>query len=142
MALQTLEKFGAKSQSFIFFGSKMKNKTDRKMALTRAVSIASKLKDNALLVRGLLLLGQVLLELKEHKEAIEKVESARQIINKSDNKTITDKNSSTLEACATLSTCYRAVGNHRNGFELFKLCIFFYGTNFFQDELFLYLFST
>ena len=122
MALQTLENFGARSQSFIIFSTKMKNKSERRLSLERAVSVASKhCSDNSVLVRALLLLGQVLLELKEHKEAIDRVEHARQLVNKSDPNAIADRNTFMLEACATLATCYRAIGNYRKTISVANL---------------------
>jgi tetratricopeptide (TPR) repeat protein len=110
MALQTLEKFGAKGQSFIFFASKLKTKPERKSSLEKAVSVGTRTKDNDTVVHALLTLGQVLLELKDYKESIEKVEKARTLIeSKTEHVSFSEaqRNSMILQSCATLTTCYR-----------------------------------
>ncbi|CBY34404.1 unnamed protein product, partial [Oikopleura dioica] len=110
MALQTLEKFSAKARTFLLFSQRRNDKAEKRDTLRRAIAAAERFKEEELLIQSLLKLGQVLLELKLHGDAIVRVERAKLLLAK--HQTIGNKQQQLLDACATLCTCYRAVREH------------------------------
>lgn len=125
MTLQSLEKIGARAQTFLLLASREQGKWEKKLSLKKAVSVASRLKDEKSMIQGLLSLGQILIETKEHSEAIQNVERAQIALSQSESRNIfKDKIEEArlrLEACATLATCYRAVGDHRKTINVANL---------------------
>ena len=77
--LAVLEKLDVKSQCYLDLSKLLSSGPQRKKGLEKAIQISTKKKDELVMVRSLIQIGQFYTSVKDYHQAIEKIENAIQV---------------------------------------------------------------